>query len=283
MSRLFAPRTKASETPAVVDAPPPPPATLSKAEVQELLAGVVGGLNETVATLGRQVQELATRQPQVIVQPPAAGPAQPANISDQEIDNALLMGNGAAAIRAMVDREVNRKIEQRVRPLEEYGVNTIGEISRRVVTGGMKHYPRYKKEIEAQLQTLTPDVRANPVVIETIYNAVVGLHSDELSREAAEAAVRQAQEPMVDDTVKGKGRGATPGTGAGSAGGAREHAAVPDMGEFLGSHAEEGVEALQHKGNGGQDQDSFARSMGYDSWSTYMKQYKELQASEMAH
>lgn len=293
MGRLFAPKPpKAEEAPPVLA---PPPSSLSKDEIKELVGGAVAGvaaqLTQTVDRLGQKVEELATRQPQVIVQQPGVPQRQAEEITDADIDSVVLTGQGAGArIRAMVDRAVNiatsRVIEQHVKPLQDYGVNTIGELSRRITMGGMKHYDRYKKEIDERLNTLTPDVRANPVVIETIYNAVVGMHSDELAREAAEAAVRQAQEqvnnpPTLDPPKRAAGnRPTTPGSGAPRGGNDEDRSQVPDLDHYLGNNLEAGLEALQHKGRGGQTQDELARGMGYKDWSDYMKQYQELLDAE---
>lgn len=294
MGRLFAPKVK--EAAPAVEPPPAPPAPsgLSKDEIKELVtgavAGVAGQLTQTVSQLGEKVEQLASRQPQVILQQPQA-PHVSNEITDQDIDTAVLTGQGAAQrIRAMVDRAVDkataRVINEHVRPLQDYGVNTIGELSRRITVGGMKHYDRYKKEIDERLNTLTPDVRANPVVIETIYNAVVGMHSDELQREAVEAAVRQAQEqtapiPTGQDRAKATtGRSVAPGTGAQRGAADDDRTQVPDIDHYLGTKLEDGIEALQHKGRGGQDQDAFAQGMGYKDWSDYMRQYKELLAAE---
>lgn len=298
MGRLFAPREKPApaEEPKRVEAPPP--SGLSKDDVKNLLEGALGGVADRLGTavtqLNERIDALATRTPQVIVQAPTA-PAGPTEISDTEIDTAVLSGQGAAQrIRQLVDRAVNaatdRIIKERVQPLEEFGVRTLGDLTQRTVTSGMKHYGKYKKEIDEQLATLNPAARSNPLVIETIYNAVVGRHADELANEAAEAAVRQAQEQAnatgQDPSARGSakpvaGRAATPGTGAGP-GAARDADEVPDLQAYLGSGETAGREALQHKGAGGQDQDAFARSMGYKDWSSYMKQYQELLDSESA-
>src|SRR5262249_55942363 len=173
MGRLFAPREKPAEAAPVAT---PPPSGLSKDEIKELVtgavAGVAGTLTETVNRLGQKVEELATRQPQVIVQSPVATATAPAEITDTEIDQAVLSGQGAAArIRALVDRAVDRAtsrlVEERVKPLEEFGVRTLGDVTQRVVTSGMKHYGKYKKEIDEQLASLNPAARSNPLVIET--------------------------------------------------------------------------------------------------------------------
>ena len=275
MARLFAPRKP--EPVVEPEKPKETPPIDVKAIVTEAVTGIAGQFNETLGRLSTKVEELASRQPQVVVQAAEQRTvrADP-DISDQEIDNAVLQGQGAASrIRALVDRAVTRATErvinEHVRPLQEYGVNAIGELSRRVTVEKMPHYNRFKKEIDSQLATLTPDVRSNPTVIETVYNAVVGRNADALAREAAEAAVRQAQDEAAG---KGKDKTVTPGTGAGGDPGARgEDNRLPDAANFGG---DEGVAALSHKGKGGQSQDDFARGMGYADWNDYMKQYNQL-------
>jgi hypothetical protein len=284
MPRLFAPKPPAEkkEEPAPQQVSSPPQA-LSKDDVKTLVSEAVAGVStqlaQTIQQLSAKVEELATRQPSVVVQSPATMPAmpEPADITDQEIDAAVLQGQGAAArIRALVDRAVNaatsRIIEQHVKPLQEYGVNTLSELSRRVTAGRMKYYDRFKKEIDERLNALSPDVRANPVVIETIYNAVVGAHADELAREAAEAAVRQAQDAS-QQTGKSE-----PGTGAGREA-LEKDSDVPSIDKYLGPLLGDGLEALQHKGPG-VDPDAFARGLGYKDWAHYMKSYQELLAAE---
>lgn len=271
----------APKKPTPAPAPEPPkvetPPLDVKALVTEAVNGAVQGvaaqLGQTVASLGEKVEALAGRQPQVIVQQGGGGTAPVArqDISDETIDQAILAGPGAAQrIRALVDARVNeaadRMVREHIAPLREFGTQTIGEITRRVVAGGMPHYARFKKEIDTQMAALSPEVRANPAVQEMIYNAVVGQHSDVLSREAAEAAVRQAQEDANRPPA------AAPGTGAGP-GAKREGDELPSAVDVGGQDA---LEALALKGRGGMNQDELARSMGYDSWAAYQKQYKDL-------
>ena len=251
MGRLFAPKTK-SEVPVVEPAKTESPsAGLSKDEVKELVtgavAGVAGQLSETVAQLGAKVEALASRQPQVIVQPPVTSTA-PTRITDEDIDQAVITGQGAASrIRALVDRAVNeattRVIKEHIEPLQNFGVNTLGELSRRVTSSGMKYYDRYRKEIDDRLNALDPAVRVNPAVQEMVYNAVVGSHTEELTRESAESAIRKAQETGEEANTKTKGGSAIPGTGAGARG-ERDAEDVPTLHDMAG---QEGVEALQHR------------------------------------
>lgn len=276
MSRLFGPKPKEPEKPA---AAAPPPSGLSrdeaKAIVSEALSGVAGQLQQTVTALSERVTALAERQPQVVVQPAAAAPAAPVNrgISDEELDQAFLSGQGAAQrVRALVDRAVNeatqRVIDQHVKPLQEFGVNAMANLSQDVAMGRMPYYPKYKKEIDQRLAALDPAIRTNTAALKMVHDAVVGEHAQDLIREAGEEAVRKAQEEAT--------KGATqPGTGAGRP--EREAPEVPTAERLAG---DEGMSALSHKGSGGQSQDDFARGLGYKDWADYMKQYDELVKAE---
>lgn len=249
------------------------------------MGGVADKLAGTMAQLNSKVEELANRPPQVVVSPPAAAevPAA-ADVSDQEIENAILSGQGAAGhIRSLIDRSVakatSQVIEQHVKPLQDYGINTLSELTKRVTTSGMPDYNRFKKEIDTRLNELSPEARANPVVIETVYHAVVGAHKDELIKEATEAALRQHQEAS-DADAQGNSPTATPGTAVPSGGNRETDADLPDLETYTGSALGDAVDALNHKGSGGQDADEFARGMGYESWDAYMRQYQELIKAE---
>jgi hypothetical protein len=272
MARLFAP--KATETPKEPAKTPDPPApAISKDEVKTLVSEAMGGvaaqLSQTVRELGDRVTELASRQPQVVVQQPVQAVVPGRGVSDEEIDQAVLSGQGAAArIRALVDRAVNdaadRLVKEQIAPLREFGVNTIAQLSHEVASGKMPHYTRFKKEIDQRVNALDASVRANPAVLKMIHDAVVGEHVGELTKEATEAAIRQAQEP--------KDKPGDPGTGAGREP-KRDAAELPDAQRVGG---DDGMAALSHKGHGGQSQDEFARGLGYKDWNDYMKQYDSL-------
>lgn len=273
--RLFAPKTAAPETTPepVVQAP----TGVSKEDLKTLLDGAMGGVTAAIAPVLGQLQQgmeqLANRQPQVVVQGQQPQMQIP-QITDEEIDNALLTGQGGAArIRALVDRAVNvaaeRIVREHVQPLQDTGLSSLGALAHKVGLSGLQHYPRYRKEIDQRVGALDPSLRANPDALSLIYNAVVGEHANDLAREAAEEAVRKAQEPPVE---QGKERSARPGTGAG-AGGTREEPKLQSAEDLGGS---EGMAALAHKGQGNVNQDAFAQSMGYASWQAYVKQYEDL-------
>lgn len=278
MALFGAPKVK--ETPKQPDPPAQPPAGLSrdeaKALVSEALQGVAGELGRTITQLSERVTELASRQPQVVVQPAGAPVTQPRGITDEELDQAVLSGTGAASrIRALVDRAVSEAtrevIDKHVKPLQEFGVNAIGRLAQDAAMGKMPFYERYKKEIDARLGALDPSIRTSPEALKMVHDAIVGEHANDLIREAGEQAVRKAQEEKDKPA-------ATAGTGAGRDA-SRDVPEVPTAERLGGS---EGLDALAHKGKGGQSQDEFARGLGYKDWSDYMKQYDELTKQEAA-
>jgi hypothetical protein len=272
MGRLFAPKKPAE--PAVTPEPTPPPTAVTKDDLKAMLDGALGGVGQQLgAALGelRQgVEALAARQPQVVVSNPTTIAA-PVPITDEEIDQAVASGqNVGARVRALVDRAVtqaaDRLMKEHIEPLRNFGVTTLADLSHKVAATGMPKYAKYKKEIDERLGQLSPELRANPEAIKMIHDAVVGSHAEDLEREAAEAAVRKAQEPPPAQT---------PGTG--TAPGAPRTNEIPTLIEVGG---QEGLDALKHKGRGNMNQDALAQSMGYKDWNDYQKQYQELLAAE---
>jgi hypothetical protein len=71
----------------------------------------------------------------------------------------------------------------------------------------MPHYERFKKEINGMLREVPANQRLNPETHKLVYQAVVGLHVDELANEAAEAAIRKSKAPAQDSGSAAAGRG----------------------------------------------------------------------------
>lgn len=258
--------TKPAETPAAA------PIDI-KAIVTEAVSGVASVMTGTINDLKQTVTELASRQPQVVVQQPAQRVVQ-ADITDEEIDAAVLSGQGAAAkIRSIVDRAVNataqRIVREHIDPLREVGLNSMAALSHEVTLSKMPRYGQYKKEIDERLALLDPALRTNPAVLKMTYDAVIGSHADEIAAQAREEAIRGQQ----DETQRKQAETSAPGTGAGAKG-QRPQAEVATAEALGGSDA---LDALAHKGSGGQSQDAFAQGLGYKDWSDYMAQYAALQ------
>jgi len=263
-------------------ATPPAPAGLTKDDLAAALTGALGPikseLESKIAELRGTVAGLAGREPTVVMQPAAPYvPPEPV-ISDDDIEQAIRAGEGAAPrIRAMVDRAVNQAaagLKQQLDAFQEAGLESLGAVASEIAVGKMRHYKRFQKEIDARVARLEPTLRANPQAIQMIHNSVVGEHQEELEREAVEAAIRGAQDGGQGTTereIRQVG-GTTPGTGLAPAS-SRQEKKHPSAEELAGS---DGMEALKHKDRGaGKDQDSFAQSMGYHSWDHYMEAFEQ--------
>jgi hypothetical protein len=276
-------RPKAAPPPVPEPEKKPETPALTKEDVATMLdtamTGVADRLGEALGSLREGVETLAARP--VTVTPTAPPAAAAPAITDDEIDTALLSGTGAAkSIRALVDRAVNDQaavlMRDHIAPLQNTGISSLAELNKKVTLGNMPHYNRFKAEIDERLSRLDPAVQTNTNALAMVYFAVVGEHTEELNKETEEATIRRIQEAAAGGGEGGATGAAAPGTGAGG-GGKREEKKTPSA-EVLGGVL--GQEALAHKGNGGQDQDEFARGMGYPSWDAYIKQSEDLEAAE---
>jgi hypothetical protein len=147
--------------------------------------------------------------------------------------------------------------------MQQTGYGTISKLTERTVIPGLKHYKRFEKEIQEQLNTIPdPAVRAQPEAIEYAYKLVVGGHSDELMNEAIEADRRaEVRDGVKPGSPRGGGRGTT-GTSAPQPG-----YSPKDLG-----WSEEQISMVESKG-------------GLDGWSRRMSggRYKNFQDYAKAH
>jgi len=253
-------------------------APLTKEDVATMIDAGLTSVAGALENLNAGITDLVTR-PVVAQAAPVAAAVRP-GVSDEEIDQALLGGTGAAAnIRRLVDKAVNDRadalVREHIEPLNATGIPALASLTKKVTLEGMEHYARYRGEIDDRLARLDPAVQTNTNALAMVYFAVVGEHDAERKQEIEEATVRKIQEAAAGGDG-GPGT-ATPGGSTGVT--KREDKPTPDANTLAGQL---GMEALAHKGNGGQDQDEFARGMGYESWDAYMKQAEELEALDNA-
>jgi len=217
-------------------------------EFRQTVQGTLGAISETLTAL-RETRPV----------PVAAAPAAVEDVSDTEIDEALQAGRGAPVFRKMVDAAVKRVRREEIDPLRQQMVSTATDLVANVATRDLRHYPKYKKEIDTMVAALPPETRVNPALWKWAHDVVVGQHVDEIAAEAVNAALRPAPtpEPMLRTARAGRG---TPAGGA---------EATPDVYDVAG---DEGEAALAHHGV---DRDGFAKKLGYKNWTDYMKQTKE--------
>ena len=217
------------------------------AALQQTVQGTLGAINETLGAL-RETRPA----------PAPAAPPEIEDVTDAEIDEALQAGRGASVFRKMVNASVKRVQRDTIEPLRQQMVATGTELVATVATKDLRHYPKYKREIDAMVAALPAETRMTPGLYKWAHDVVVGQHVDEIAREAVEAALRPAPAPEPLPRASRSGRQTAPAADA-----------VPDVYDIAG---DEGEAALQHRGL---DRDGFARKLGYKSWADYMKQTKE--------
>lgn len=269
--------------------PPPPPAakepeTAPAAALtkDDVTAAVTQATASTRAELEAKIAELrgaldeSRRIPASAVPSGPAAPTRPV-ISDEDIENAIAAGTGASKkIREMVDGQVanlEASVQRRLDELTTTGMASIANVTKEVVLKQLPKYKTYQKEIDAKLATLPATALANAEVLKLIHDSVVGAHVADLEREAHEAALRKPVEDGDGGTPPTRGKTAN----APGAGGRGSSKSVPTFEEYVGV---EGANCLKDKDprSGVKDGDSYAVSLGYESWAHMMQAEEDARA-----
>lgn len=227
------------------------------ADQQQVLAGVVSTLERINARLDQFQEALTAPAPD----PTAFEAPQtqlPPEITDDEINEAIRTAeNPAKALRGMLKRELATLVKTEVEPLRNVGLGALGDLARRAAVPEMKHYNRFKGEIDSYIARLDPSLRSRPETWKVAHDAVVGMHHDQLASEAVEEAIRKTRDEGT----------ASPGSGGPGQGPGR----TPSVEEVAGADA---AALLKLRGL---TPDEFARKLGYGSWSDYLKMAQELE------
>ena len=213
---------------------------------QQQITGTLQGINDALSQLSKTVVPRAE-----------AAPAE--RVKDEEIEEALRMGQGAPVFRRLVKEHVDELRITEINPLRDEGLSAIGEVVAQSMGGQLPHYKRFKKEIDEYVAKMPPGLRIRPEAIRMAHNAVVGAHVEELLVETKEAALRGGGETL-------KGGGAPP---AGNARQAGAGSGTPTVEDLMGKDA---ADALAFRG---MDGDALAKKMGYKDWPTYAALAKE--------
>jgi len=222
------------------------PWELVASEDVKALRETVQGLADAVATLRQSFQAMQPGQ--------APEPILP-DLADEEIETAIAEGKGAQAIRRAVEARIQRAVREHVTPLQQQvqgtGMAAIAALAIEAVRPQLKHYDRYKKEIDEALAAVGAEHRMNPQTIRAAHDIVVGRHLQEIVTEEVEKAVRGKRENPTG----------TPGTTA--AGRHQTETKVPSALELFGKDA---GQAVRDKGG----EDTYAKRLGYESWADYL-------------
>lgn len=166
-------------------AQPAPPVTDQLAGLFKELTNSLAQLNERVSGLEQGLQAAYEPAPQ-----PAPPP-----ISDDAINEAIQRGeNPAKVVRLLVQQELDQITRTQIEPLRNVGLGALNDLAKRAAVAEMPHYQRFQREIDAYVAQLDPALRARPETWKVAHDAVVGMHYQELAREAVEEALRKQRE-----------------------------------------------------------------------------------------
>lgn len=231
---------------------------------QEFQDGVTGTLRTITSTL----ENLATR-PQQQAQPQQQQAPQITDISDEDLETALISGDGGAkAIRKAIKAEAERLYQERIVPLEQYGVQTFNELSERVVGKDQKHYNLLRKEVDQQLAQMDPALRASPRARDFAYKMAVAENMDRIVQAEVEAKLR-----TTADDEAGLTQRSTSDRGVGTRTDGKQKQQQSPMEVF-------GNESLKALRSVGRDMEHMAKRMGYKNADEYMKLAEETYGFE---
>ena len=154
---------------------------------------------------------------------------------------------------------------QQLAPTLQLGLQSVGNIVAEQAAKTLPHYARFRKDIDAYVYGMSPEMRMTPQAYEIAHNVIVGRNAAVLIQEGVEAALRNG----ATQGNPNPGGGGTSRTGGG--GGAPP---VPTVAELLGAEAEA---ALSNKG---MDADAWSKRLGYKGgWPEYAGEIKKQRES----
>jgi hypothetical protein len=239
------------------------PPGVSRAELDQILGDRFNAVLEQVSQIaGRPVQ--VQLPPMQYAQPPHVEP----EISDDDLDRALLAGPGAAGtIRKLVQREAtklaNQVITQHIDPLRQTGLGAISNLVTEHAAATLPFYRKFKDAIDARVSQLTADQQVNPLAIKLVHDTIVGENWQVVAEEVLEQRTRQAAEKGAAAGMPGSTPHATRGNDD------------VNLEDFGGKAA---MRALEFKDGGAQDLDTFAKKLGYKSFKEYASVMPALDA-----
>ncbi|WP_413935953.1 hypothetical protein [Nitrospira sp. BLG_1] len=168
----------------------PPPVS------REEFTALQTGMQQAFEGINASLQALAAAR-NTQVGAPHTTPAEP---SLEDIAAEFEQGNTKAGLAKVVGLIGSReeKWKQTLQATQDSNTRSLAAMAREMAMGSrkadgtprMKHYEKYKKEIEAALANAHPDDLKNPNAYFAAYSFIVGQHMDEIEEEARRGAVR---------------------------------------------------------------------------------------------
>ena len=214
------------------------------------LESTVTGLAESNRQLQESVRLLvgaAGRRPDP--PPPAQG-----EVTEEQYLEAV-DNRDYATVRRYNEQRDARLIKTHIEPLRAGGLNAIAGLTKQSIES-KEHYKRFEKEINELIETMSPEIRIQPIAYQMAYDTVVGRHHGELVTEEREKALRQG----VDPAQAGR-PGSQAGQGREKAGGA------PTPEELFDGQANKSELVANIAFKGGPD--AFAKKLGHKDWKAY--------------
>ena len=207
--------------------------------------------------------------------PTPTAPAAP-DFSEEELETALAEGKNAKAFLKAIDAKLGGlrgEFSKQVDEIRNVGLTAITDLARdsheASISEDLKPYvSKYKKEIDAYIANIPPQMRTSKQVYGIACNAVIGAHMPEIIKEEREKALRSASDPNAPGLPgQAGGRSRAEGT-----------TEVPTVEELLGKPA---ADALASKG---QSADDFARKIsgkrGFKGWADYVAWFQKKEEGE---
>lgn len=243
-----------------------PAVDLTGLATKDELAALAGRFDSAVERL-LEAANAGNRAPVVIERPVERAPEVPL-ITEAELAEALDDDPKKAApkINRLIEQKISAAADQivqtRIKPLEDFGTNSLAALSKRAALTDMPYYKKYQKEIDGHMARLPAELQGNPEAWKTAHDAVAGRHVEELLNERLEEKLRGQREEAQTPTPA-----ATKGV--------KEEKKVPTLEELAGA---DGASALRLKGI---DEHEFARRLGYESWEAYTKVQEEIDKADV--
>lgn len=250
----------------------PPNAEFVKKEDFDALKGTMDQINLKMEVFG---------QPQPAPVAPAA-PAAPkigleesvSKLNDQvadidsKIDKAVFDGKGVADLikkrDALNEKKMELKFDHKFEAFRADGVSVLDNLSGQITEGKMPHLtvPEIKKDFEASLASMAPEVRMNPEVRLAAYNLSVGQNVDKITELKLQESLRKEDPP--DSTTDPSPRSARKPPGDGKGG-------IPAPETIL---SKDNLDAIKSAGHNSID--SYYKKLGYEGWDDHYEQNKDF-------
>lgn len=216
---------------------------------QQTMQGSMSALTEALTGMRQTMDMSASRQRESDVPRPSD-----TQVTRAQYVQAIQEGDLATVERWDAQRDT--AVAQRISQLESTGMDQFSQLNKRSEVVGLKYYDRFKKDIDAMVDALPPQIKMRPGVYQYAHNAIVGQHIDVLTSEAQEAALRKPTADAKPESLNGRSRS---GREVGA-----QTTKMPSAYDLGGETAEA---ALAFRGMTEDDQ---ARRMGYKDWPDYM-------------